>query len=246
VVTQSDLMLAILALDAYNRGDNPGMNFNRNSDAPGTLIGGATILSDDDTDPAQAASFQAASFYAIAYTWNGQTIISYRGTRFDGDYGPNGQDFFQGWTLGVGFSAAAQPQMALSFYQDVASEYGAVSVLTGHSLGGALAGFVADLTGTPADIFNNIPYGAGVVVESILTGTPYDTANIRQFVIAHPLRSETHVVRSSGAPWRVRIVSGSLTRRSSAAGPTRRRAPARRRRLEAVVPVRVRPAQDFQ
>jgi hypothetical protein len=85
VVTQSDLMLAILALDAYNRGDNPGMNFNGNSDTRGTLIGGATILSDDDTDPAQAASFQAASFYAIAYTWNGQTIISYRGTRFDGD-----------------------------------------------------------------------------------------------------------------------------------------------------------------
>ena len=76
MVTRSDLMLAILALDSYNRGDNPGMNFNRNSDAPGTSIGGATILSDDDTDPAQAASF-----YAIAYTWNGQTIISYRGTR---------------------------------------------------------------------------------------------------------------------------------------------------------------------
>jgi hypothetical protein len=32
-------MLAILALDAYNRGNSPGMNFNRNSDAPGTLIG---------------------------------------------------------------------------------------------------------------------------------------------------------------------------------------------------------------
>ncbi|MGA2046004.1 MAG: hypothetical protein ABSG83_21900 [Roseiarcus sp.] len=167
------------------------------------MIGGATILSDDDTDPAQAASFQAASFYAIAYTWNGQTIISYRGTRFDGDYGPNGQDLLDGWTVSAGNSAAPQAQMALSFYQTVVAKYGAVSVLTGHSLGGALAGFVADLTGTPADIFNNIPYGAGVVVESILTGTPYDTANIRQFVIAHPPCLKIYAGWASEAPWSV-------------------------------------------
>lgn len=37
MVTQADLLLAILALDAYNRGCKPGMAL-PNSDAPGTQI----------------------------------------------------------------------------------------------------------------------------------------------------------------------------------------------------------------
>ena len=54
-----------------------------------------------------------AGFYAIAYNWNGETIISYRGTNFD----PGGsvedfldspllKDAWNGWTLALGFNAS--------------------------------------------------------------------------------------------------------------------------------------------
>lgn len=71
----NDLFLAILAMDAYNRGYGAGMG-DPNTGLPGTQIGNATIRFDIDL-PAGA---QPASFYAQSYTWNGQTVISYRGT----------------------------------------------------------------------------------------------------------------------------------------------------------------------
>jgi hypothetical protein len=68
-----DLFLAILAMDAYNRGYNAGLK------VTGAEIGNALIgLEKGD------AEAQAASFFAQAYTWNGEgngrTVISYRGT----------------------------------------------------------------------------------------------------------------------------------------------------------------------
>ena len=87
---------------------------------------------------------RAASFYATAYNWHGETIISYRGTRFDGRAGPDEQDFLQGWTLSAGFDNAKQPQLAKDFYTNVTQQPvydGTVPnnfVLTGHSLGGGL------------------------------------------------------------------------------------------------------------
>ena len=81
MATSRDLFLAILALDSYNRGYNPGLT--GLSEAVGTQIGTATI-----TKTTKDAN-QAASFYATAYTWNGETVISYRGTTFDGNVGPN-------------------------------------------------------------------------------------------------------------------------------------------------------------
>ena len=68
-----DLFLSILSMDAYNRGYNPGIE--GLSDAPGTIIGNATILNSNIPQGSQAASF-----YALSYTLGGETIISYRGT----------------------------------------------------------------------------------------------------------------------------------------------------------------------
>jgi hypothetical protein len=73
VVMNRDVFLSILAMDSYNRGY--GANVGRLSQSGS--IGTATIGINAD-DPAGVA--QAVGFYAVAYDWNGQKVISYRGT----------------------------------------------------------------------------------------------------------------------------------------------------------------------
>jgi hypothetical protein len=104
MATSNDLFLAILALDAYNRGYHPGL-----SGLTGTQIGTATITSQE-----YSAVQVAADFYAVAYSWNGQTVISYRGTEFEGS--PSLGDLLNGWTLSLGNGSASQPQLAKDFY----------------------------------------------------------------------------------------------------------------------------------
>ena len=96
-----DLLLAILAMDSYNRGYNAGIS--TLSNAAGTLIGTA-ILNTNLADT-------TASFYAQAYTLqNGKTVISYRGTDQafpswqEGTLG----DVLTGWTVAAGFSGVTQ------------------------------------------------------------------------------------------------------------------------------------------
>ena len=78
----SELMYAILAMDAYNRGYNLGMVLT------GSQIGTATISTDSTrefrdpgADPEDSTPDQAAGFYAVAYTWNGDTIMASRRRR---------------------------------------------------------------------------------------------------------------------------------------------------------------------
>jgi hypothetical protein len=92
-----ELMLSIFSLDSYNRGYSVGML------VEGSGIGSASIASDEYT-----AAQQASSFYATAYTWNGETIISYRGTRFDGLAGPDMSAILNGWTLSLGAANASK------------------------------------------------------------------------------------------------------------------------------------------
>ena len=70
-----DLFLAILAMDSYNRGYNAGLNL-AVFGVSGTQIGNAEIRTDE-----LPLGYEAASFFAQAYSWNGRTVISYRGTR---------------------------------------------------------------------------------------------------------------------------------------------------------------------
>ena len=69
-----DLFLAILAMDAYNRGYAQGI---AELDDFGS-IGKATVAQQSNTRP-DSAEFQS-NFYAVAYDWNGEKVISYRGT----------------------------------------------------------------------------------------------------------------------------------------------------------------------
>ena len=70
--TSPELMYAILAMDAYNRGYNPGIA--NLSDTVGTQIGTATI-SNRSSSLANSPEI-AAGFYAVAYAWNGETIMA--------------------------------------------------------------------------------------------------------------------------------------------------------------------------
>jgi hypothetical protein len=102
MATSRDLFLAILALDSYNRGYNPGLK--GLDEAAGTQVGTETIVVTTEDTHADVA------FYAAAYEWNNTTVISYRGTTFEA--GPNLKDVFYGWTLSAGFSAATQLRRA--------------------------------------------------------------------------------------------------------------------------------------
>jgi hypothetical protein len=108
--TKDDVLLAILSLDAYNRGYGVGM-----VGVDGSQIGTATVGISSSVLPVDT---EAASFYAQAYTLaDGRTVISYRGTRFPGhpDYG----DVLNGWALSLGYAPASQAQLAKAFYNEV-------------------------------------------------------------------------------------------------------------------------------
>ncbi|MEZ5815416.1 MAG: hypothetical protein R3E13_11965 [Alphaproteobacteria bacterium] len=163
---QPELMNAILAMDAYNRGYDASIELPSAIDGS-VSIGKATII-----DAKGDTAAQAIGFYALAYDYDGQTIISYRGT----DYPKEGQktslgvpnDMFHGWSLGGGFVSSEQSLMAIDFYRSIAEQFllpgsnniylDADIALTGHSLGGGLAGFVGALYNQEAVVFDSMTF----------------------------------------------------------------------------------------
>ncbi|NMW31961.1 hypothetical protein HKD42_07805 [Altererythrobacter sp. RZ02] len=76
-----EVFLSLLALDSYNRGYGQNVLLNNgdsttNQNEIGRFLGSAQVVEQRITSEAQAAGF-----YAIAYEWQGETIISYRGTK---------------------------------------------------------------------------------------------------------------------------------------------------------------------
>ncbi len=77
-----------------------------------------------------------AGFYASAYNYDGETVISYRGT-------DQGSDIWTGWLAGLGVWSSPQVLLAADFYNALfpgSSVHGVT--FTGHSLGGGLAGIM--------------------------------------------------------------------------------------------------------
>ncbi len=129
----NDLMYAILAMDAYNRDYGAGI---KSLGGKGAKIGKFTLGDDSDIlrDENDNRLDEAVDFYAAAYSYNGQTVISYRGT--DGI----SADFSDGYGIGLGHPEGEQAQLAAKFYQAVARDedtgeahlYDSGIKLTGH------------------------------------------------------------------------------------------------------------------
>ncbi|MBI1301221.1 MAG: hypothetical protein GC137_06115 [Alphaproteobacteria bacterium] len=164
----SVLFNAILSMDAYNRGYNPGIQFgNLASGESATIneqIGLATITQDSRvlTDPGSGSRLdQPAGFYAVAYDVGGAgSIISYRGT-------DDALDPIYGWPVSTGLPDADQGILAFGFYNWIATDMNngnpidprnASISLTGHSLGGGLAGLVGSVYAKSGDLFDNMPF----------------------------------------------------------------------------------------
>ncbi|RFB76660.1 DUF4082 domain-containing protein [Methylovirgula sp. 4M-Z18] len=166
------LFEAILAMDAYDRDAVTGAL----ARLPGTSttvsrqLGNATFVKGSD-DP-------DTLFHAIAWNWGGQTVISYRGTT------DILSDLFNGYGVGASYPNGPMAQEAIQFYQLVANsnpqfngDYRTANILlVGHSLGGGLAGFVADIYSQKAVIFDNMAFEAAATTaftESMPTSSPY-------------------------------------------------------------------------
>ena len=74
-----ELMNAILSMDSYDQGYDNGITFsNRNGNSIGNFTRGNDSSILDSATTIDVA--KAAGFYAVSYSWSGQTIVAYRGT----------------------------------------------------------------------------------------------------------------------------------------------------------------------
>jgi hypothetical protein len=111
------LMLSILAMDSYNRGDNQGI---KNLPDVGP-VGNAAINQLASTEIGSPE--RTASFFAISYTFGdnapnglaGKTVISYRGTDTEFFGGADSPAF----AMGTGSYETAQGNLAIDFYKTV-------------------------------------------------------------------------------------------------------------------------------
>lgn len=116
--SEKDLLLSILAMDAYNQGYGKGLNHGE------TQIGAANF--DDDKGDAEA---QDAGFYAVSYTIGsgvvelnaGTIVISYRGTNEDSTQSSEFflnilKDVWNGCTIGAGDWKTDQNRIAKQFF----------------------------------------------------------------------------------------------------------------------------------
>ena len=115
----SDLFLAILAMDSYNRGYNAALDLGTS-----TQIGTASIISSYGGDAAGAAAF-----YGVEYQLsNGQVVIAYRGT----DQNRIGTMALNAYPVAVRLPETTQSEMAAEFFEPLEIAPG-LRPLTGRS-----------------------------------------------------------------------------------------------------------------
>jgi serralysin len=135
----SALINAVLAMDVYNRGVNPALvvSFSRIGDYQ--LVAGSIVSTAD--------SFQAATYQLAGDPTT--RILAFRGTDDLADV--------PSWLGGAGLTGwPTQFPDAEAYYATWATT--AHVSLTGHSLGGGLAGYIAGLYDKPAYTFDAMPF----------------------------------------------------------------------------------------
>lgn len=176
-MTSQTLLMSILSMDSYFRA-NGGQ-----ADPNGGLFLGSSASNIGGAQINRSTLNTITGFGASEYTYNGKTIISYRGTDF-GETFPSASllaDVFFGWVTGFGL-LGGQALQAVDVYESwtghlISDGPASDVILTGHSLGGGLAGFIATLTGGQAEIFDNMPYAAAAAMYSLAP----DASNVSAF-----------------------------------------------------------------
>lgn len=173
---KKDLLLAILAMDSYNRDYGAGI---AGLGGIGSTIGSAT-LSTDSTQTLGIDPTKATGFYASAYTWGNDTVISYRGTDHNivSPWGSEGSDMWNGYGSAIGYGNSAQAKQAAQFFKAVShtttgDPSTAAITLTGHSLGGGLAGLIGSIYGQQSWLFDNMPFELSAQALSTIAQVQY-------------------------------------------------------------------------
>ncbi|TFI58518.1 hypothetical protein E2493_09710, partial [Sphingomonas parva] len=189
-----ELFYAVLSMDAYNRGSGAAMV------VEGDEVGAVRALNISGVAGSQAWS--ETGFHATVYDvirggitgLDASTIISYRGTNFPSSFlsgaawSEFGKDIRYGWAVGAGIYGAGQAVQAEDLFKSVAGvteispSTGTSIGLTGHSLGGGLAGYISAFSGAKAIGYDHMPFFAASLlrgaVEAISKLIPYLTAEI--------------------------------------------------------------------
>lgn len=127
------------------------------SSAQGAGLGSYVPLNTSAFTNVHGNASKASSFGAMAYSNGQEIVIAYTGTD---DFWP---DAPSGYGTGLGATTSPQAELAIAFYKAVKeANPSAPMVLTGHSLGGGLAGYVAGLYGETAVLFDNMDYDTAV------------------------------------------------------------------------------------
>jgi len=171
-----DLMNAILAMNAYDFGSHAALD-----GAASTGLGSWTRTTYQD--------IESNDFGAVTYSNGSKYEIAYRGTTtvfgsnfFDGD-------LWNGWTIGGGTDEAADVNAAIAYYQNLLATVTANGgssadiTLTGHSLGGGLAGLVGTIYGVKGYLFDNMPFelAAANALTDSTPGSAYNP-NLASFI----------------------------------------------------------------
>ena len=191
------LVCAILSMDAYARSSEPYSVILPSS--AGTPIGGATIIF--DSVAALGSGSASSGFYAVAYQLpDGSIVISYRGT-VAGEPSTLVADALNGWGVGLGQPYSTQAELAVQFYNQVAqANPGATISVTGHSLGGGLAGFVGSLFGLSGVLFDSMDYAAEAA--TLYQNTLNDAAGVQSDpTLAADMAALSTAVYGAAAPW---------------------------------------------
>ena len=176
--TNDDVFISLLALDAYMRGANEGI-----ANLP-DQIGTANRkqLFGESLTAGLQPSASSVGFGATAYEWNGKTVISYRGTDFGtGNWVDTAKDIFSGWIIGFGETTspsvspvdiATQAFYAEKYFEDITGDTVFASpntdvIVTGHSLGGGLAGYIGSLNSAETVLFDHLPFQAAALLRAI-------------------------------------------------------------------------------